>query len=79
MEKKEHDFYERMEAKGVSRRDFMKYCTFLTAAMGLSASFVPKGSHGFCGTGPASAGGLAPFRGMHGMHRRLFKIHVSLD
>jgi [NiFe] hydrogenase small subunit len=38
----EKQFYERLEAKGVSRRDFMKYCTFLTAAMGLSASFVPK-------------------------------------
>ncbi len=35
-------FYERLESKGVSRRDFMKYCTFLTATMGLSASFVPK-------------------------------------
>jgi [NiFe] hydrogenase small subunit len=38
----EKQFYTRLEAKGVSRRDFMKYCTFLTAAMGLSASFVPK-------------------------------------
>ncbi len=36
------EFYERLESKGVSRRDFMKYCTFLTAAMGLSSSFVPK-------------------------------------
>lgn len=35
-------FYERLEKKGVSRRDFMKYCTFLTAAMGLSASYVPR-------------------------------------
>jgi len=39
---KEKQFYERMEKKGVSRRDFMKYCTFLTATMGLSSSFVPK-------------------------------------
>ena len=39
---KEKEFYERLERKGVSRRDFMKYCTFLTASMGLSASFVPK-------------------------------------
>jgi [NiFe] hydrogenase small subunit len=35
-------FYERLEEKGVSRRDFMRYCTFLTATMGLSSSFVPK-------------------------------------
>jgi [NiFe] hydrogenase small subunit len=38
----ENAFYERLEGKGVSRRDFMKYCTFLTATMGLSSSFVPK-------------------------------------
>ncbi len=39
---KEKEFYERLENKGVSRRDFMKYCTFLTATMGLSSAFVPK-------------------------------------
>ena len=39
---KEKAFYEKLESRGVSRRDFMKYCTFLTAAMGLSSSFVPK-------------------------------------
>jgi [NiFe] hydrogenase small subunit len=39
---KEKEFYERLEQKGVSRRDFMKFCTFLTATMGLSSSFVPK-------------------------------------
>lgn len=38
----EKEFYERLAQKGVSRRDFMKYCTFLTATMGLSSSFVPK-------------------------------------
>jgi len=39
---KERSFYERLKEKGVSRRDFMKYCTALTATMGLSSSFVPK-------------------------------------
>ena len=39
---KEKNFYERLEGKGVSRRDFMKFCTFLTATMGLSSSFVPQ-------------------------------------
>ncbi len=39
---REQSFYERLKQKGVSRRDFMKYCTALTATMGLSASFVPK-------------------------------------
>jgi len=38
----EKAFYEKLERRGVSRRDFMKYCTFLTATMGLSSSFVPK-------------------------------------
>ena len=35
-------FFDKLEQKGVSRRDFMKYCTFLTATMGLSSSFVPR-------------------------------------
>ncbi len=41
-EKKKEEFYERLEQKGVTRRDFMKYCTFLTATMGLSASFATQ-------------------------------------
>ena len=40
--KKEKDFYDRLSENGVSRRDFMKFCTFLTATMGLNATFVPK-------------------------------------
>ncbi len=39
---KEKEFYEKLESKGVTRRDFMKYCTALTATMGLSAAYVPK-------------------------------------
>jgi [NiFe] hydrogenase small subunit len=42
MDKEERAFYEQLEGKGVSRRDFMKFCTFLTATMGLTSSFVPK-------------------------------------
>ena len=38
----ERGFYERLDGRGLSRRDFMKFCTFLTATMGLSSSFVPK-------------------------------------
>ena len=33
---------ERLERKGISRRDFMKYCTTLTATMGLSSAYVSK-------------------------------------
>jgi [NiFe] hydrogenase small subunit len=40
--KEEREFYERLEAKGISRRDFMKFCGVLTATMGLSSSFIPK-------------------------------------
>lgn len=38
----EKDFERRLEQKGVSRRDFMKFCTLLSATMGLSSSFVPR-------------------------------------
>lgn len=34
------DFYDRLEEKGVSRRDFMRFCASLTATMGLSSSLV---------------------------------------
>jgi hypothetical protein len=54
----EKAFYERLERKGVSRRDFMKYCTFLTAAMGLSSC-----------TGTAPTGDMAAFRRMHRLFR----------
>ena len=39
---KEDEYYARLAARGVSRRSFMKYCTALTATMGLSAAYVPK-------------------------------------
>ena len=42
MEQQEKEFYERLEQRGVTRRDFMKFCTALTATMGLTSSFVPK-------------------------------------
>jgi len=34
------EFYDKLEKKGVSRRDFLKYCTALTVTMGLSHSCV---------------------------------------
>jgi [NiFe] hydrogenase small subunit len=40
--KEEKEFYERLERKGISRRDFMKYCGVVTATMGLSSSFIPQ-------------------------------------
>ncbi len=39
---REKAFAEKLSRRGVSRRDFMKYCTALTATMGLSAAYVPK-------------------------------------
>ena len=38
----EKDFYLRLADRGITRRDFMKFCGFLTATMGLSSSFVPR-------------------------------------
>jgi [NiFe] hydrogenase small subunit len=35
---KENKFYKKLEEKGVSRRDFMKFCTLLSASMGLTAA-----------------------------------------
>jgi [NiFe] hydrogenase small subunit len=35
-------FYEELEEQGVSRRDFLKFCTMVTAAMGLGPSLAPK-------------------------------------
>jgi [NiFe] hydrogenase small subunit len=40
--KEEKEFYERLSEKGISRRDFMRYCGALTATMGLSSSFIPR-------------------------------------
>lgn len=41
MEHKE-EVLERIEAKGVSRRDFVKYCTLVTSVLGLAPSMVPR-------------------------------------
>jgi [NiFe] hydrogenase small subunit len=48
--KGEKEFYDRLERKGISRREFIKYCTFLTATMGLSSSFVPRVMEVFAAT-----------------------------
>jgi [NiFe] hydrogenase small subunit len=38
----ENDLEKRLEAKGFSRRDFMKFCGVVSATLGLSPSFAPK-------------------------------------
>ncbi|MGC8490621.1 MAG: hydrogenase small subunit [Syntrophobacteraceae bacterium] len=38
----EKDLLDRLERKGLSRRDFMKYCGALTATLGLSSAYAPK-------------------------------------
>lgn len=35
-------FYEYVQRRGISRKDFLKFCTAITAIMGLEASFTPK-------------------------------------
>jgi [NiFe] hydrogenase small subunit len=39
---KESKLNEKLRGEGVSRRDFMKFCAYLTATLGLSSSFVPR-------------------------------------
>jgi len=39
---KDKEFYDRLSVKGISRRDFMKFCGIVTATIGLAPSFVPK-------------------------------------
>ncbi len=39
---KEYTVPEGLARKGVSRRDFVRYCTFLAATMGLPATFAPR-------------------------------------
>jgi len=39
---KAKEVYKMLEDKGVSRRDFMKYCSLITATLGLSSSCAPK-------------------------------------
>ena len=36
------EVFERLEERGVSRRDFMKFCTMTAAALGLSPAMVPR-------------------------------------
>lgn len=38
----ENGLFDRLEQKGISRRDFMKFCGYITATLGLSAAYVPR-------------------------------------
>ncbi len=38
----ENELEKRLESKGLTRRDFVKFCTVVSATMGLGPSFVPK-------------------------------------
>ncbi|ABZ84051.1 uptake [ni/fe] hydrogenase small subunit [Heliomicrobium modesticaldum Ice1] len=39
---KEETYYQYLKRRGVSRRDFLKFCTVMAASLGLSAGSVPK-------------------------------------
>ncbi len=71
-------FYEKLAERGVTRRDFMKYCTFLTATMGLSSSFVPQGGRRIRRTEAEATGHMAALRGVYGMLGIDTEITVSL-
>ena len=55
MTKEGYSFYEQLEARGVSRRDFMKFCGSTAALLGLSSSMVPS-----IAAGLESKSGLTP-------------------
>ncbi len=42
LEKREYSVGEILRQRGVSRRDFLKFCSAMTAAMSLPASFAPS-------------------------------------
>jgi hypothetical protein len=76
---KEKVFYERLASKGVSRRDFMKFCTFLTATMGLSSSFVPKVAEVFAAPKQRPPVIWLHFGECTGCSEATLAFHVSLD
>ena len=53
----EMTFYERLSTRGVSRRDFLKFCGSTAAVLGLSSTFVPTIASKIAG---ASESGLTP-------------------
>ncbi|MDD2422056.1 MAG: twin-arginine translocation signal domain-containing protein, partial [Heliobacteriaceae bacterium] len=42
MNKPGETVFDRLRHRGVSRRDFLQFCTLMAAALGLEASAVPK-------------------------------------
>ena len=46
MENKRPSVYEECRQKGISRRDFLKFCTTMAALMGLQASGVARDADG---------------------------------
>ena len=64
MTNKGTSFYERLEARGVSRRDFLKFCGATATMLGLSSSAAPM--IGAKIAGAADDGGLYPALWLHG-------------
>ncbi|MCL2818203.1 MAG: hydrogenase small subunit [Actinomycetia bacterium] len=64
MTNKGTSFYERLEARGVSRRDFLKFCGATATMLGLSSSAAPM--IGAKIAGAADEGGLYPALWLHG-------------
>jgi len=63
MTNKGTSFYERLEARGVSRRDFLKFCGATAATLGLSSSAAPM--IGAKIAGAVEEGGLYPALWLH--------------
>ncbi|MDR1775279.1 MAG: hydrogenase small subunit [Actinomycetes bacterium] len=60
---KEASFYERLSHRGVSRRDFLKFCGSTAAVLGMSSAMVPTIATKIAG---AAESGLTPALWIHG-------------
>jgi [NiFe] hydrogenase small subunit len=75
---KERSFYERLKEKGVSRRDFMKYCTASRQPWGCRRPSFPRWPR-CLPLPPASAGGLAAFWECTGCSESLLRSSIPID
>jgi len=73
----EKDFEQRLESKGLTRRDFMKFCTLVSATMGLGSSFVPRIAEALASQ--TAAGCLAVACGMPPVARGIAANDLCMD
>ena len=70
------DVPERLALKGVSRRDFMKFCGFVATVLGLPMTFAPRIAEAVASK--ATHSGVVEYGGMHRLHRIPYPHRRSL-